>query len=170
MSKREPSYVSKLVDDLFTAAKAHANKRKTEFMANLSELEPYLFLRFQGKVYRKTTGEQVTIPAAQFNHPAIKALPSHSIAFFSELLNQEQEMERDKVAITQLFTVLIDKCTSEQDLRDALPDMVLPEDLKARLPRTRPAAYTLEGNAMQMARYQRQYRKMCQYAAMRLIY
>ena len=169
MSNTTPSYVSKLIDDLFTAARAHLNKRKTEFMSSLHDLEPYKFLRFRGKVYRKSSGEEVSVPAKFFNYPAIKSLPAHGVAYFSDLLNQESQMERDKVALTQLFTVMTDKCVNEQDLRDALPDMVLPEKLKMRLPRTRPAAYTLEDNPAQMARYQKQYRKMCQYAAMRLL-
>ena len=74
------------------------------------------------------------------------------------------------VAMTQLYTVLTDKCVNDQDLRDALPDMVLPENLKNRLQRTRATAYTLADNPAQMARYQKQYRKMCKYAAMRLLY
>lgn len=169
MSNTTPSYVSKLIDDLFTAARAHLIKHKTEFMSSLHDLEPYKFLRFRGKVYRKSSGEEVSVPAKFFNYPAIKSLPAHGVAYFSDLLNQESQMERDKVAMTQLFTVMIDKCVNEQDLRDALPDMVLPEKLKMQLPRTRPAAYTLEDNPAQMARYQKQYRKMCQYAAMRLL-
>ena len=169
MSNTTPSYVSKLIDDLFTAARAHLNKQKIEFMSSLHDLEPYKFLRFRGKVYRKSSGEEVSVPAKFFNYPAIKSLPVHGVAYFSDLLNQESQMERDKVALTQLFTVMTDKCVNEQDLRDALPDMVLPEKLKMRLPRTRPAAYTLEDNPAQMARYQKQYRKMCQYAAMRLL-
>ena len=169
MSNATPTYVSKLVDDLFTAARAHLIKHKTEFMSSLHDLEPYKFLRFRGKVYRKSSGEEVSVPAKFFNYPAIKSLPAHGVAYFSDLLNQESQVERDKVALTQLFTVMTDKCVNEQDLRDALPDMVLPEKLKMRLPRTRPAAYTLEDNPAQMARYQKQYRKMCQYAAMRLL-
>lgn len=169
MSNATPTYVSKLVDDLFTAARAHLIKHKTEFMSSLHDLEPYKFLRFRGKVYRKSSGEEVSVPAKFFNYPAIKSLPAHGVAYFSDLLNQESQMERDKVALTQLFTVMTDKCVNEQDLRDALPDMVLPEKLKMQLPRTRPAAYTLEDNPAQMARYQKQYRKMCQYAAMRLL-
>lgn len=169
MSNTTPTYISKLIDDLFTAARAHLNKRKTEFMSSLHDLEPYSFLRFRDKVYRKSSGEAVTISVDFINHPAIKRLPTHGVVYFSDLLNQESQMERDKVALTQLFTVMIDKCIDEQDLRDALPDMVLPENLKTRLPRTRPAAYTLEDNPAQMARYQKQYRKMCQYAAMRLL-
>ena len=170
MSDTTPSYVYKLVDDLFTAARAHLNKRKVEFMCSLHDLEPYKFLRFRDKVFCKTSGELVNVPAAMSSLPTIKRLPAHGTLYFSNLLNEEQQMERDKVAMTQLFTVMIDKCVNEQDLRDALPDMVLPEDLKMRLPRTRPAAYTLEDNPAQMARYQKQYRKMCQYAAMRLLY
>ena len=169
MSNATPTYVSKLVDDLFTAARTHLIKHKTEFMSSLHDLEPYKFLRFRGKVYRKSSGEEVSVPAKFFNYPAIKSLPAHGVAYFSDLLNQESQVERDKVALTQLFTVMTDKCVNEQDLRDALPDMVLPEKLKMRLPRTRPAAYTLEDNPAQMARYQKQYRKMCQYAAMRLL-
>lgn len=169
MSNATPTYVSKLVDDLFTAARAHLIKHKTEFMSSLHDLEPYKFLRFRGKVYRKSSGEEVSVPAKLFNYSAIKSLPAHGVAYFSDLLNQESQMERDKVALTQLFTVMTDKCVNEQDLRDALPDMVLPEKLKMQLPRTRPAAYTLEDNPAQMARYQKQYRKMCQYAAMRLL-
>lgn len=169
MSNATPTYVSKLVDDLFTAARARLIKHKTEFMSSLHDLEPYKFLRFRGKVYRKSSGEEVSVPAKFFNYPAIKSLPAHGVAYFSDLLNQESQMERDKVALTQLFTVMTDKCVNEQDLRDALPDMVLPEKLKMQLPRTRPAAYTLEDNPAQMARYQKQYRKMCQYAAMRLL-
>ena len=169
MSNATPTYVSKLVGDLFTAARAHLIKHKTEFMSSLHDLEPYKFLRFRGKVYRKSSGEEVSVPAKFFNYPAIKSLPAHGVAYFSDLLNQESQMERDKVALTQLFTVMTDKCVNEQDLRDALPDMVLPEKLKMRLPRTRPAAYTLADNPAQMARYQKQYRKMCQYAAMRLL-
>ena len=169
MSNTTPSYVSKLIDDLFTAARARLIKQKIEFMSSLHDVEPYKFLRFRGKVYRKSSGEEVSVPAKLFNYPAIKSLPAHGVAYFSDLLNQENQMERDKVALTQLFTVMTDKCVNEQDLRDALPDMVLPEKLKMRLPRTRPAAYTLEDNPAQMARYQKQYRKMCQYAAMRLL-
>ena len=169
MSNTTPTYVSKLVDDLFTAARARLIKHKTEFMSSLHDLEPYKFLRFRGKVYRKSSGEEVSVPAKFFNYSAIKSLPAHGVAYFSDLLNQESQMERDKVALTQLFTVMTYKCVNEQDLRDALPDMVLPEKLKMRLPRTRPAAYTLADNPAQMARYQKQYRKMCQYAAMRLL-
>ena len=50
MSNTTPSYVSKLIDDLFTAARAHLNKHKTEFMSSLHDLEPYVYLRFQDKV------------------------------------------------------------------------------------------------------------------------
>ena len=169
MSNTTPTYVSKLIDDLFTAARAQVNKQKIEFMESLTELEPFQFLRFRDKVYQKTSGQEVTIPASASNHPSIKRVPAQKAAYFSELLNQEQEMKRDMVAITQLYIVLTDKCVNDQDLRDALPDMVLPENLKNRLQRTRSAAYTLADNPAQMARYQKQYRKMCQYAAMRLL-
>lgn len=165
-----PTYVSKLVDDLFTAAFAHLNKRKIALLKSLTEIEPYTHVRFQGKVYSKSTGNVVTVPAKAFNHPSIKSLPQNHINYFVQLLNEENEMVRDKRSITQLFTVMVNPCKSEQDLRDALPDMVLPESLKIRLPRTRPAGYTLGDSPIQKGRYDRQYRKLCKYAAMRLIY
>ena len=165
-----PTYVSKLVDDLFTAAFAHLNKRKVALLQSLTEIEPYTHIRFKGKVYAKSTGNVVTVPAKAFNHPHIKSLPQNHIAYFTQLLNEEDEMVRDKKSITQLFTIMVNPCKSEQDLRDALPDMVLPESLKMRFPRTRPAGYTLGDSPSHKRRYDRQYRKLCMYASMRLIY
>jgi hypothetical protein len=73
-------------------------------------------------------------------------------AIHDSLLSEMQEYDRqirefnaDKVAFDQGFSLLLSKCTSPQDVRDALPDVLLPVmgSPEHLLDRTRPEMYTL---------------------------
>lgn len=99
-------------------------------------------------------------------------------ALHASLWSEMETLEKDKKIVAterdfvrQTLYALLDPCSTDQDIRDALPECLvdtLPQ-LK-RLERTRQPAFTIEGNARAVRQYEKMLPKIEVYAAARMIY
>lgn len=167
MDKPDSSFVHKMVDDLFTPARARLLTKIVEYLRAIPEISICNIMSYRGQFYDKATGEVVQIPSAQAHIP--KELPIQAVPTFQGFLNERTELDKDEKAIKQVISLLIEDCHNEQDLRDALPEMLVSFDLKQRFARTREPAFTLT-MPRQIDQYNRYYRKICLYASHKLLY
>lgn len=89
-----------------------------------------------------------------------------------------QDFEADKKIvvseaglISQILFVILDPCTSQQDMRDALPECLVEcvEGLSA-LPRTNQEVWTILSNPRAMRQYEKLHPRMIFYTMARLLY
>lgn len=159
------SQIKYAVSNLMLAANARQSKIANEFLQQFPELNLTAFW-YKGQAYQTDNGKPCVIPTKYSQ--AFPQLPVHASHGFQEILNKQKILDNDYKAICQLMSVLLEPCKSQQDIRDALPDMLLSESMLT-LPRTREAGYTAT-DYVQKLQYEKYHRKMCWYAAQKLIY
>jgi hypothetical protein len=96
------------------------------------------------------------------------------LSLFSRMdrhLADEAAVNMDKQMIRQTLFQLLDPCTSEQDMRDALPNC-LSDTLGeiGRLPRKNEEAFTIRNNPRAVKQYEKIKPKLELYSAARLLY
>lgn len=161
------TYVSKLVDDVMTAAYAHWRKDTFNFLETIPELHGKEYFKYKGSSYSKSTGTKV-IAAAGLSS-MLPNLPYKHVFRFQEQLNKRKVLDGDAKALSAIFTNVVEGCKTEEDLRNALPDIVVPEELKLKYPRTKEAAFTIISNDLQYRQYMKYMDKLYLYASYRLL-
>lgn len=163
----------KFIDQLMSLLFASENRRLTSWIDKLCEQnqeargdKPVGFL-FNGVFYR---------PSNIRGHIPVKRSLHLSLAPQMEsYLKDKALLDEDKAFISQTVFALLGPCTSDQDIRDTLPECLI-QVLSAggssigRLERTRPAGFTLTGNERAWRQYQKVLPKMEEYTATRLIF
>jgi hypothetical protein len=87
------------------------------------------------------------------------------------LITGKKEIEQDEAFIRQTLFKLLYDCQTDQDVRDALPDcLVSILTFTNPLSRTRPAAYTIEGDQRALKQYQKMLPKIELYTATKLLF
>lgn len=87
------------------------------------------------------------------------------------LLKDIAQVGEDEQMIRETIALLIERCETEQDLRDALPDALVELSPKLMaLPREREAGYTLRGNERALRQFTKILDKIHLYAATRMMY
>ena len=87
------------------------------------------------------------------------------------LLNNLKLLEEDEQRMRQAFSVVMSRCTSSQDLRDALPEPLVQEVPElSRMARTRAEGFLLAEHPLLKSQYDRAVMLGLKYAANRLIY
>lgn len=156
-----------ILDELFIAE----NRRLERTIEVLNEKHNKLRLTqddgfiFSGLYYR---------PKGNPGKPALQkaSLDERLVDEGMAFLKDKSYVAQEKQLIKQALLFVLTPCQSRQDIRDALHDClsdVLTRDIAA-LPRTRPHAFTIEGNPRAMRQYQAALPRMEFYSAARLFY
>lgn len=97
-------------------------------------------------------------------HPTLQDSADH-------LMFLRDRLQADNKRLTQSLTVILSRCQSTQDIRDAFPEALVEEvsDLRS-LSRTRPEGFLLEANPLLHDQYQKAIDIALDYKAKRLIY
>lgn len=157
-----------IVQLLFEGDSRRMDKALEELVSandRLNNTPPSAGFMFNGEFYMRANATKAPM------HGERRVLHEDLWDQMMEYLKDVAALIMDVHMINQMTHRLVGKCQTEQDLRDALPDsMVMLSDTLNALPRTRPVAYTLEGDE----RAQRQFAKvkplMDTYAATRLLF
>lgn len=89
----------------------------------------------------------------------------------AEFKKIRDKLENDIKRLRQGLSVVLARCTSTQDVRDALPENLVNElPFLQGHPRTRPEGYVLEEKPLLRAQYERTVELALYYSANRLIY
>lgn len=121
---------------------------------------------YQGNFYKRK-GWQA--PAFGERHPLHESL-FKTMQFYQE---QTSKLLMEVHMINQMVFRLVQGCLDRQDVRDALPECIVVQDKHMELnkyPRTRPVAYTLDGDKRAMAQFQKVLPAMEYYAGTHLLY
>ena len=152
-----------IMEDLFTADKARLRRRLSRILAEVEGDTTNTAFHYKGVSYF-VTGEPVLRGAR------VVDVPPAIIPLLESYLEDKSQVERDESVIKQLVAALLQECNTSQDIRDALPDAIVPQHIAADKERTRPAGYPFQNNP----RLQRQFKKyedvIFQYAAAKLLY
>lgn len=97
-------------------------------------------------------------------------LHSSLVPDMNALLKDRKIVDDQKTFVRQIIVQLLDPCENTQDIRDALPDCLSNciSDC-VHIPRTRPAAYTLQNNPRALKQYNEMFPQIQTYSALRLI-
>lgn len=96
-------------------------------------------------------------------------IPKELHPLMQEYYEDCKQCQREETRTMQLLSALLIDAKCEQDMRDALPDVLLPDWLKG-YPRTRPEAYPFENNPRLKRLWDQNVSTIYHYAATKLIY
>lgn len=128
-----------IVKGLMAPQMNYLNNLRYNIIKKHSELTLTDGFYYKGFFHTNTTAK---VPQGKMKQDAIhdSLLPE-----MQEYDRQIKEFNADKVLFDQGFSLLLSKCSNPQDVRDALPDILLPVmgSPEHLLDRTRPEMYTL---------------------------
>jgi hypothetical protein len=101
---------------------------------------------------------------------ACPALSAPLVPAMSKLLSFRKRVEVDTQVIRQILVKLIQPCQNSQDIRDALPECVVPLSWLKSLDRTREPAWSIQNNPRDLKLFQKCLLKIEMYCAMRYLY
>ena len=151
-----------IMEDLFKADKARLQRRLSRALAEVEGEASNAAFHYKGKTYF-VTGEPAMRGARVID------VPPAIIPQLESYLEDKNQVERDEAIIKQLVAALLHECENFQDIRDALPDVVVPQIL-AEKERTRPAGYPFQNNPRLLRQFKKYEDVIFQYAAAKLLY
>ena len=152
----------RIMEDLFMADKARLQRRLSRALAEV-EGETNSAFHYKGKTYF-VTGEPAMRGAR------VVDVPLAIIPQLESYLEDKNQVERDEAIIKQLVAALLHECETSQDIRDALPDAIVPQNIMAEKERTRPAGYPFQANPRLLRQFKKYEDAIFQYAAAKLLY
>ena len=155
-----------ITDALEVAETRRLTKVMDEIIERNMELTPTPIMGFihQGLSYRHTQA-----PMGKVIYPELHVQLTDDM---SSYLTSKGNIKSDLQLISQALFPIIRLSTSQQDLRDGLPDCLVSTLMLdvAKLPRTRPPAFMLEEGSRAHQTYQRVLPKIEFFTAARLLY
>ena len=152
-----------IMEYLFKADKARLQRRLSRALAEVEGEASNSAFHYKGKTYF-VTGQ----PAVRGAH--VVDVPPTIIPQLESYLEDKNQVERDEAVIKQLVAALLHECENSQDIRDALPDAVVPPNVLAEKERTRPAGYPFQNNPRLLRQFKKYEDVIFQYAAAKLLY
>ena len=152
-----------IMEDLFKADKARLQRRLSRALAEVEGEASNSAFHYKGKTYFVTG-----LPAVRGAH-VIDVSPT-IIPQLESYLEDKNQVERDEAIIKQLVAALLHECEDFQDIRDALPDAIVPQNILAEKERTRPAGYPFQTNPRLLRQFKKYEDVIFQYAAAKLLY
>lgn len=153
----------RIMEDLFMADKARLQRRLSRALAEVEGETTNSAFHYKGKTYF-VTGALVTRGAR------VVDVPPAIIPQLESYLEDKNQVERDEAIIKQLVAALLHECKTSQDIRDALPDAIVPQNIMAEKERTRPAGYPFQTNPRLLRQFKKYEDVIFQYAAAKLLY
>lgn len=119
---------------------------------------------YSGDIYRPSNviGQLPRAPALDISH----------WAEMDNVLSDKKIISNEKAFIRQSLVGILESCSSEQDIRDAMPECIvdtLPQNIQ-QLRRTRSEAFTIAGDPRKLRQFEKVRNKLEVYATGRLIY
>ena len=152
-----------IMEDLFKADKARLQRRLSRALAEVEGEASNSAFHYKGKTYFVTG-----LPAVRGAH--VIDIPPTIIPQLESYLEDKNQVERDEAIIKQLVAALLHECEDFQDIRDALPDAIVPQNILAEKERTRPAGYPFQTNHRLLRQFKKYEDVIFQYAAAKLLY
>lgn len=156
-------FCQRILDDLFMADKARLQRRLSRALAEVEGETTNSAFHYKGKTYFVTG-----VPAMR--GARVVDVPPANIPQLESYLEDKNEVERDAAIIRQLVVALLHECENSQDIRDALPDAIVPQNIMAEKERTRPAGYPFQTNPRLLRQFKKYEDVIFQYAAAKLLY
>lgn len=153
----------RIMEDLFKADKARLQRRLSRTLAEVEGETTNSAFHYKGKTYF-VTGETAMRGAKVID------VPPAIIPQLEGYLEDKNQVERDESVIKQLVAALLHECEDSQDIRDALPDAIVPQNIMAEKERTRPADYPFQNNPRLLRQFKKYEDVIFQYAAAKLLY
>lgn len=153
----------RIMEDLFMADKARLQRRLSRTLAEIEGENTNTAFHYKGKTYF-VTGE-TTLRGAR-----VVDVPPAIIPQLESYLEDKNQVERDEAIIKQLVAALLHECVNSQDIRDALPDAIVPQNLLAERERTRPVGYPFQNKPRLLRQFKKYEDTIFQYAAAKLLY
>ena len=97
-------------------------------------------------------------------------VPSTIVPQLESYLQDKAQVEKDRDVIRQLVAALLQECEDSQDIRDALPDCIVPTNILQERERTRPVGYPFDSNPRLKRQLDKYHDVIFQYAAAKLLY
>ena len=152
-----------IMEDLFKADKARLQRRLSRALAEVEGEASNSAFHYKGKTYFVTG-----LPAVRGAH--VIDVPPTIIPQLESYLEDKNQVERDEAIIKQLVAALLHECEDFQDIRDALPDAIVPQNILAEKERTRSAGYPFQTNPRLLRQFKKYEDVIFQYAAAKLLY
>lgn len=156
-------FCQRILDDLFMADKARLQRRLSRALAEVEGETTNSAFHYKGKTYFVTG-----VPAMR--GARVVDVPPAIIPQLESYLEDKNQVERDAAIIRQLVVALLHECENSQDIRDALPDAIVPQNIMAEKERTRPAGYPFQTNPRLLRQFKKYEDVIFQYAAAKLLY
>ena len=153
----------RIMEDLFMADKARLQRRLSRTLAEVEGETTNSAFHYKGKTYF-VTGEPAMRSARVID------VPPAIIPQLESYLEDKNQVERDESIIKQLVAALLHECEGSQDIRDALPDAIVPQNIMVERERTRPAGYPFQNNPRLLRQFKKYEDVIFQYAAAKLLY
>ena len=153
----------RIMEDLFMADKARLQRRLSRILAEVEGETTNSAFHYKGKTYFVTG-----VPAMR--GARVVDVPPAIIPQLESYLEDKNQVERDEAIIKQLVAALLHECGTPQDIRDALPDAIVPQNIMAGKERTRPAGYPFQTNPRLLRQLKKYEDVILQYAAAKLLY
>ena len=153
----------RIMEDLFMADKARLQRRLSRTLAEVEGETTNSAFHYKGKTYFVTG-----VPAMR--GARVVDVPPAIIPQLESYLEDKNQVERDEAIIKQLVAALLHECGTPQDIRDALPDAIVPQNIMAGKERTRPAGYPFQTNPRLLRQLKKYEDVILQYAAAKLLY
>lgn len=152
-----------IMEDLFKADKARLQRRLSRALAEVEGEASNSAFHYKGKTFFVTG-----LPAVRGAH--VIDVPPTIIPQLESYLEDKNQVERDEAIIKQLVAALLHECEDFQDIRDALPDAIVPQIILAEKERTRQAGYPFQTNPRLLRQFKKYEDVIFQYAAAKLLY
>ena len=153
----------RIMEDLFMADKARLQRRLSRALAEVEGETTNSAFHYKGKTYF-VTGEPAMRGAR------VVDVPPAIIPQLESYLEDKNQVERDEAIIKQLVAALLHECENSQDIRDALPDCIVPANIMQERERSRPVGYPFDSNPRLKRQLDKYHDTIFQYAAAKLLY
>ena len=166
MSELAPkSLIAGFINTIMKEAMEHQNKLIVSFLRAIPELSRANYFQHGGNAYKLDTLTEVVVQQGLITH--IPRIPLNYLNEFKTLYRKKTNLLAESLKITQVMLTVVSSCKTEQDLRDALPEILVMGAL-AEIPRTRPEGYTITSE-LHLQQFNKYRDKLYTYAAYKFL-
>lgn len=153
-----------IIHDLYAPELRRLQQKLKDVLSKIDAPSNEVVYHYKGERFL-VTGEAVKARG----YPVVE-MPPHIIPHLEEYLADEAQVHRDESIIKQLIAALLSECETEQDIRDALPECLIPTSYLSQYERTRPPGYPFQNNPRLHKQFVKYEDVIFQYAAAKLFY
>ena len=152
-----------IISGLFQPDSDRLQRRLSRTLTEVSGTVPNTAFHYKGKTY--FVDGNTAIRGAQ-----VVDVPPTLVPQLEAYLQDRAQVEKDRDIIRQLVAALLQECENSQDIRDALPDCIVPANIMQERERSRPVGYPFDSNPRLKRQLDKYHDTIFQYAAAKLLY